>query len=135
MAKESGLGMSLSIDDSGGTARDIANDVNSLQWATPRGVQDITGINLSAMERLLLLADMSITVSMAGFNDDANMSHQVFRTVPSTSVNRTTTIGLSGQTLAAELLYTDYQMSRGNDGGITSTAPGALADGTVPTWT
>jgi hypothetical protein len=29
--------------------------------ATPRGVQDITGVDKSANERLLLLADASVT--------------------------------------------------------------------------
>jgi len=133
MAKETGLGMSVAVDDSAGSARTISNDVFSLQVATPRGVLDVTGINVSAMERLLALADMSITLNM-GFNDASNMSFDVFKTVPSTSVARTTTLGVSGQTLAAEMLYSDFQLSRGNDGALTTTAPGALADGTVPTW-
>jgi hypothetical protein len=43
-------------------------------------VQDITGLDKSANERLLLLADFSI--SLAGvFNDASNMSHDVFKTV------------------------------------------------------
>jgi hypothetical protein len=134
MAKEPGFPFSLSVDDSAGTPRDISNDVGNLQFATPRGVQDITGINKSAMERQLLLADMSITLNIIAFNDAANLSHAVFKTVPSSSVNRTTSLGLSGQTLAAELLYTDYALTRGQDGSLTSTAPGVLADGTVPTW-
>jgi hypothetical protein len=133
MAKETGLGMSVAVDDSGGDARTISNDVLSLQVATPRGVLDVTGVDVSAMERLLALADMSITLNM-GFNDAANMSFMVFRTVPSTSVARTTTLGVSGQTLAAEMLYSDFQLSRGTDGSIATTAAGALSDGTVPTW-
>jgi hypothetical protein len=134
IAKESGLAWStLSVDDSTGTPRDIRNDITNLQFATPRAVQDVTGIDKSAMERLLLLADFSITLNGV-FNDAANLSHTVFKTVPSTSVMRTTSINVSGQTLAGELLYTDYQLSRGNDGALTWSAPGVLADGTVPTW-
>jgi hypothetical protein len=133
MAKESGLGMSFAVDDSSGSARTISNDVNSLAWATPRAVQDVTGLDKSAFERLLLLADMSVTPTGV-FNDAANMSHAVFKTVPSSSVARTTTISISGQTLAGELLYTDYALTRGADGSLTWTAPGVLADGTVPTW-
>lgn len=134
MAKEPGYAMSVAVDDSGGVARTISNDINSLNFATPRGVQDITGVDKSAIERQLLLADMSVTLNGAAFNDAANMSHSVFKTVSSSSVARTTTIELSGQTLAAELLYTDYQLARGADGSLTWTAPGVLADGTVPTW-
>lgn len=134
MAKESGLAWTtLSVDDSAGTPRDIRNDITNLQFATPRAVQDVTGIDKSAMERLLLLADFSITLNGV-FNDATNASHSVFKTVPSTSVMRTTSINVSGQTLAGELLYTDYQLSRGNDGALTWSAPGVLADGTVPTW-
>lgn len=135
MTKESGLGWTtLSVDDSGGTPQDIKNDVNSFQFATPRGVQDVTGVDKSAIERLLLLADMSITLNGAAFNDAAGKSFQVFKTVPSTSVARTTTLTVSGQTLAAELLYTDFSFNRQADGSLPWTAPGVLADGTVPTW-
>ena len=121
------------MDDSAGTPRAIKNDVTNLQFATPRAVQDVTGIDKSAMERLLLLADFSITLNIV-FNDAANQSHDVFKTVPSTSVARTTTLTVSGQTLANEVLYTDYPLSRSDSGELTAAVPGVLADGTVPTW-
>lgn len=134
MAKENGLGWTtLSVDDSGGSARDIRNDITNFEFATPRGVQDVTGIDKSAMERLLLLADFSITLNGV-FNDAANLSHAVLKTVPSTSVARTVSIGVSGQTLAAECIFTDYRLTRADDGKLTWQAPGQLSDGTVPTW-
>lgn len=134
MAKESGIGWTtLSVDDSAGTARDIRNDVTNFQFAMPRAVQDVTGVDSSAMERLLLLADFSITLNGV-FNDAANMSHSVFKTVPSTSVGRTVSLAVSGQTLANECLFTDYNLTRGQDGSLTWSAPGVLSDGTVPTW-
>jgi hypothetical protein len=133
LAKEPGLGFAVAVDDSTGTARTISNDITNLQFGTPRGVQDVTGVDKSAMERLLLLADSSITLNGV-FNDATNFSHSVFKTVPSSSVARTTTLSISGQTLAMEMLYTDYALTRGQDGSLTWTAPGVLADGTVPTW-
>ena len=134
MAKESGLGWSvLSVDDAAGTPCDVRNDVTSLEYATPRAVQDVTGIDKSAMERLLLLADFSITLNGV-FNDAAGMSHSVFKTVPSSSVPRTTTLTVSGQTLANEVLFTDYSLNRGDDGALPWSVPGVLADGQVPTW-
>lgn len=134
MAKESGLGWSaFTVDNSAGVAKAIVNDLVSLQFATPRGVQDVTGIDKSAIERLLLLADFSVTPAGV-FNDESDKSHDVFKTVPSTSVARTTTITVSGQTLAPEVLYTDYSLSRAQSGELTWQAPGVLADGTVPTW-
>lgn len=134
MAKENGLAITtLSVDDSAGTPRDIRNDISNFQFATPRAVQDTTGVDKSAMERILNLADFSITLNGV-FNDAANLSHSVFKTVPSTSVARTTSLNISGQTLANECLYTDYNLTRAAGGELTWTAPGVLSDGTVPTW-
>jgi hypothetical protein len=133
MAKESGLGFSVAIDDSGGVARTISNDFTNFEFATPRGVQDVTGVDKSAMERLLLLADFSFTGNLV-FNDASNMSHDVFKTVPSTSVARTVTLTHSAQVLAGELLFTDYALTRANDGALTGSVPGVLQSGTVPTW-
>jgi hypothetical protein len=134
MAKESGLAITtLSVDDSAGTPRDIRNDITNFEIATPRAVQDVTGVDKSAMERLLLLADFSFSLNGV-FNDAANASHSVFRTVPSTSAMRTVSFAHSGQTLAGELLFTDYSLSRSASGELTWAAPGVLADGTIPTW-
>lgn len=134
MAKESGLAWTtFSVDDSSGTPKAIKNDVTSLQFSTPRGVQDVTGIDKSAFERLLLLADFSCQPSGV-FNDAVGQAHDVFKTVPSTSVARTVSIVVSGDTLANECLFTDYQLSRAQSGEFTWQAPGVLADGTVPTW-
>lgn len=134
MAKSSGLGWTtLSVGDATNTPQAIKNDFTNLQFATPRGVQDITGIDKSAIERLLLLADFSITLN-GPMDPAANQSHAVFSTVPSTSVARTTTIVVNGKTLAPNVLYTDYPLTRTAAGELTFAVPGVLADGTVPTW-
>jgi len=134
MAKTSGVGITtLSIDDSAGTPRDIRTDINSFDLATPRGVQDTTGLDVSGMERLLLLADASISIKGV-FDPAANLAHSVFRTVPSTSVQRTVSFAHAAQTLAMEMVFSDYAMARGQNAELTYTAPGALANGAVPTW-
>ncbi len=134
MAKVTGLGWTTaSVDDSGGVDRAIVNDFTQVSIATPRAVLDVTGIDKSAFERLLGLADMSVEFTGV-FNPAANASHDVFKTVTSTSVARTTTLTVSAKTLAGELLYTDYALSRAQSGELTFTAPGVLADGSVPTW-
>lgn len=134
MAKESGMGWTTcSVDDSGAAAKAIVNDVTNLSFSTPRAEQDVTGLDKSAHERILLLADFSITLNGV-FNDAADKSHDVFKTVPSTSVARTVTLVVSGQTLANECMFTDYALTRAADGSLTWSAPGVLADGTVPTW-
>lgn len=134
IAKETGLAWTtLSVDGSDTSANDIRNDVTNFEFATPRAVQEVTGIDKSAMERLLLLADFSITLNGV-FNDDADKSHATFKDVGSTNVVRTVAISVSGQTLNNECLFTDYSLTRGDDGSLTWSAPGVLADGTVPTW-
>lgn len=134
MPKQSGLAFTtLSVDDSSGAVKDIRNDVTSFDFATPRDVQEITGVDKSAMERLLLLADFSITLNGV-FNPDTGLSHDVFKTVPSTSVARTVSLGIGGKTLANETLFTDYSLSRDEKGALTWKAPGVLANGTAPSW-
>ena len=132
MAKEAPT-VSVIIDDSGGSARTISNDITGLSWAIPRGVQDVTGVDKAAIERLLLLADLSATYEGV-FNDASNMSHDVFKTVGSASVARTVTLAMSGQTLASEQFLTDYPVTRASSGELTFSVPGVLQNGTAPTW-
>ena len=139
MAKESGLAWtSLSIDDSGGTLRDLRNDITNLEVSLPRASQDITGIDKSAFERLLLLADMTITMNGV-FNDASNQAHDVFKTIPSTSVAREILFNISGQILGTTpqvtLILTDYPLTRSDSGELTWAVPGSLANGAIPTWT
>jgi hypothetical protein len=135
MAKESGLGWTrLEVDDSTPTARDIKNDVTNFEFATPRAVQDSTGVDKFAMERILLLADFSITLNGI-FNDADDQSHEVLSTVASTSVTRTVGLTVSGQILNNECLLTDYQLTRADSGELTWSAPLVLQSGTAPTWT
>jgi hypothetical protein len=133
VAKSTGLGWSvLTVADSSGTNLiDIRNDVTDLSFTTPRGIQDTTGIDKSAHERLLLLSDFSITPKGV-FN--GAVSHAVFATVPSTSVVRPVAITVNAKNIGANCLFSDYALTRSNAGELTWTAPGALADGNVPVW-
>lgn len=138
MAKTSGLGGVIKVQDSSGTAQTITNDVTNYSFTTPRAVQDTTGVDKSANERLLLLADYSVTLNGV-FNDASNLSHAVFSTIPSTSVTRSVEIDPIGTAtgdpvLTVNCLLTDYQITRAATGELTWQVPGALADGSVPTW-
>lgn len=132
MAKEAPV-LTINVDDSGAVARNISNDVIGVDFATPRGIQDSTGMDKTAHERLLLLADFSCTLKGI-FNDAVNLSHDVFKTVPSTAITRTVSLAMSGQTLATECVLSDYALSRAQSGELTWSVPGALQDGTAPTW-
>jgi hypothetical protein len=136
MAKESGLGMTVTVDDSGGDARTLTTDVTNLTITMPSAVQDVTAVGSSAMERLLLLADLSVTLNGV-FDDGANLAHAVFknyRTLPTAELGRLTAIVHSGQTLSDTLLYQNYDLTRAADGSLTWTTTGNCADGGVPAW-
>lgn len=134
MAKESGIGMTVGLDDSTPTLRQIENGITALTFSTPRGVADWTGVNSSAMERGLLLADFS--ASLTGPFDDGALTglHTVIKNIGSTSVTRTLTFVHSAQTLTNECLATDQQWNRDSSGSLIVTVPLVLNSTTVPTW-
>lgn len=134
MAKESGLGITTyAFDDSGGNARNIRADVTNFEVSTPRAVQDATGLDKFAIERILLTADINGTATGV-FNDAADQSHAVLKTVPSYTGTRTHTIAHSGQTLTAEVVVTDYSLTRAPSGEFTWAAPYSNGDGSLPAW-
>lgn len=139
MAKTSGLGAAIVVADAGGTARTISNDCSNFSFTLPRATQDITGVDKFANERLLLLADFSVTLNGI-FNSAANQSHDVFKTVSSTSIARSVEIDPFGTSsgnpkLVNNCILTDYQITRAATGELTWQVPGSLSDGTVPAWT
>lgn len=140
MAKISGLGWTaLGVDNSAGTIIDIRNDVTNLSWTVPVAVQDVTGLDKFAMERITLLRDF--TVSLSGvFNPAAGASHSVFKDImasasPAREFNLTVGGVSIGVTPAFTLLFTGYDVSRSNSGELTWSAPGVLASGDIPAWT
>lgn len=133
MAKESGLGWTTcSVDNASSSLQDVKNDITNLEFATPYNVQEITGIDKSAMERLSLLADFSGTLN-AVFNPSANRIHAVMS--GDLRVIRTLSLTVSAKSLSNEVLFTDYALTRAAAGEFTSSCPFVLADGTTPAWT
>jgi hypothetical protein len=133
MAKVNGLGWTaLNVDDSGGSANDIREDVNSLEYATPQNLLEVTGIDKSAMERLGGLKDFTATVN---FTADFDASDSVFDVFKDTGTVRTFAITVAAQILSNETLISEVNWNRGTDGSLSGSASVALANGTVPTWT
>lgn len=137
MAKISGLGAQVTVADAGATPRDISNDLVDFAIATPVALQNITGVDKSAIERLALLRDYTLQLSGV-FNSAANLSHAVLSTVTTTATARATavfpTTNHSTPTLSANLIYDSYDVTRSNSGELTWKSKGNLADGAVPTW-
>lgn len=126
--------MTIAIDDSGGTARTCSNSFTTCEWDTPREEIKTTGVDKSAAERLLGLADFTFKGEGPLDTTATTGAHAVFATVPSTSVARTVTLTIATKVLACETLFTSYSIKRGDDGSATFSVEGALADGAVPTW-
>ena len=133
MAKETGIGMTVTVDDSSDAAKDISSDVNSITFDTPRGLIEVTGVDVASLERLAGLADGTVTFN-GTFNDAANKSHDVFKNIATNTALRTVAIAISGQTLTMEMLFTGYSLNRGADGALTYTATGQLAATTSFGW-
>jgi hypothetical protein len=139
LAKVSGITTQVTVDDAAGSGNDISSDITSFDVSTPRGTQDITGLDKSAVERILLLADGKVTLNGV-FNSASNKSHDTFKTVPTqsgsgTGSTRTVVIVYPGpKTLTMEVVLTDYQINRAADGSLTWSVPGELANGTAPAW-
>lgn len=133
MAKISGMGWTtLSMDNSAGVLKDFKNDVTNFAFSLPQAVQDVTGVDKYAIERLALLADFSATLNGV-FNPTADRQHALMKDA-NTGVARTLTFVHSSQTLTNEVLMTDYSLTRGADGSLTYSTPLVLADGTLPVW-
>ena len=136
MAVESGIGATITIDDGAsgaGTGRDLSAYCTQFSFNTPRGVQDISSINLSGMKRLLLRSDVQINATFV-FDDGSNLSWHVFKTSGTDDGSRTVVIVHSGQTFTAECILTDTNFNFGADGSLTIGATLQLSNGVDGTW-
>jgi hypothetical protein len=135
MAKISGIPSAVTCDDGAGSPQVITNDVTEISWSSPQVLEDVTGLNSVAIERLKLLGDF--TGEMTGwFNVAGNMSHAVFKTIWSSNTPRTLAIGIGtgpAATITAEVLLSDYSMSV-QDGKVVWKVPFALQNGIAPAW-
>ncbi len=127
MAKVSGLPTTVSV---GGNA--IGGDIGSLTLSTPYGVQDVTGIDKSAFERLLLRADAQLTLNFF-FNPAASQSHAALKTPGSKAV--VIVFANSAATATFTAVQSDYSLALGDDGSLTGSAPLQLSSGTAVAWT
>lgn len=114
MAKQSGLGDNLYV-----AGVDLSGDIGSLgSISTPRGVTDVTGIDKSAVERLLTHKDGLIDYS--AFFNPAN-AHLALNDLPTAdqilTYGRGTVLGSPAACMVAKQL--NYDGTRGNDGSLT----------------
>ena len=137
MAKISGLGAKITVADAGTTVRTISNDITDFTLTTPVAMQDVTGVDKSAHERLALLADL--TAQLKGVcNFAANQSHAVLSTATTSATVRACAVFPTSNgatpTLPFNALIGSYNVARSNGGDLTFQSDLSLADGSVPTW-
>lgn len=102
---------------------DISGDVGALnKISAARPVLDVTPINKSAVERVMGLADGSISFN-SFFNDAAGQQHLALKAVPTTNIIATFCQAQSVGSEAACLLgkQNNYDHDRGSDGSIVAT--------------
>ena len=128
------MGLSVTIDDYLGAATAISNDVTGLTFDIPSGTQDTSGVNYSANERLLLRADMTVTLNGVFNPTVSHLIFENFRTILAGQVGRTTSIAVSSQTLSDELLFGNYALALGAGGELTWSVPGDMSDGSLTGW-
>ena len=127
MAKTSGITTAVTV---GGQV--ISNDVRSITIDTPYGEQEITGLDKSAVERLLLRAD--VQGSMTGvFNTAASMSHAQLKTPGSKTFVVAFAAAAATATFTANT--TNYNVTMAEDGSLTWSVNFNLNNGTALAWT
>jgi hypothetical protein len=136
MAKVAGFLTSLTVQDNGAVARDITNDVTDLSLNIGINQLDITGLDKTAIERMNLRGD--VTLTMNGIvNNASNKSHDVFKTIHlSTAVARQVVMTtVAGPVFTVTVLFSAYNVTPGADGSLKFSVNGALSSGTTGAWT
>lgn len=133
MAKSVGFPGTVTLDDGVGAATDISNDVTGLGVSTPYGVENVTGVDKSAMEKLVLRADGTGTLS--GVFNPA-LSHAVLATTTVSGIARTLAVAFPGPaTIGGEVIVSEYAVTRDAEGSLVWTAAWELTGGTALAWT
>jgi len=135
VAKQTGLGDYLAVDNSSGSLKDISNDIGDYGINMAQELVETTGLDKSARERITGMSDGDVTIN-GFFNAATNKSHDVFKTRTGT---RTFDLRIGGNnstnpSLTMEMQVASYAITRGGDGALTWSATLNLADGTVPAW-
>tara|TARA_R110000824_G_scaffold141291_5_gene307785 strand:+ start:2522 stop:2941 length:420 start_codon:yes stop_codon:yes gene_type:complete len=137
MAKVSGIGALIKVDDSTGAARDVSSDVGSYTLNVGNNVVDVSAISASAMERLSLRSDVSINLTGAALDFGSNLAHDVFKVMTG---ERTVELGPIGSgtgdpKISFEGVIESYTPTADASGASGWSATIMLSNGTAPSWT
>lgn len=133
MAITSGIVSSLSVDDSSGTPVDISSYVTQLSVGTPTNLVDVTTLDKSAIARLALLKDFTVSGTYAF----GTVPLDVFKADPASPGYRTVAVGLGtgpAATLTFEALLSQHTITRDQAGYASATFQLDNGDGNVGVW-
>jgi len=134
MAKFSGLGMTLAIDDDQGTPVDFEDYVGDLTLTNSFGEQDVTPMSAFAMDRLQLTEDTVMSITGQGFASDEIMD-AITADMRLPVGGRTVTIGYpNGCEYEFEAMIFSFAPARPQNGGITWALEMKLTGGTAGAW-
>jgi len=134
VAKFSGLGMSLYIDDKDGSPVEFSDYVGDLTLTNTFGEQDVTPISAFAMDRLQLTEDTTVSITGQGFPDAAIMA-AITDDPRLPEAGRTVTIGYPNDwAYAFEARIFSISFPRPQNGGITWSVELRLTGGTSGQW-
>ena len=134
MPKQTGIPIILTVQDSGGVARDISTDVRNFNVNGSNNLLETTGLDKSAIERLNGLSDVEFTMNGV-FNPDAAKSHAVlsnFEVAP--AAGRQVVVDYGVPIATFNVRFSSYNITRGDDGALTWVANGMLCNGLVIAW-
>lgn len=135
MAKVSGLGTTITIQNSSAAAKDLSNDITDLTLDLPVALQDVTGLDKSAHERLALLADTKLT-GKGVHNNATDRIHPVLSIGQTTARQVVITFpGGAGSVCTFTGLIADYKLTRAASGSLIPDFSIELSSGTVGAWT
>ena len=129
MAKQTGLAQKFFQG-----AFDISGDVSAISsWSTPVAVHEVTGIDVSAVERVQGLVGGSVGYNVF-FNDAAGAAHLASR-VPTAGAPMTWAVGQTVGNAAGMIaaIATNYDGSRSADGALGFDIT-AMSNNTPPVW-
>lgn len=130
MAKKSGLGQLFFVN-----GYDLSGDVGSIDsLGSPRPVLEITGIDKSAVERILGHGDGHMTFN-TWFNDATEAEHAALKSLPTADVNVLWVFETTMGDVAVGLVgkQVNYDWTRGSDGSLAGTIQ-VLASGQPLEW-
>lgn len=130
MAKSTGLNQRFFVH-----GYDLSGDVGAIGGiSTPRSVHDVTGLDKSAMERILGLADVQAAYD-AFFNDAGDLWTEL-SALPIADRSMIWAFGpaIGDPGFGATVKHIDFPLSRGADGGLSSSPSAQGSAGAIPGW-